>query len=285
MKDAAANRRTDIQGLRAIAVSLVVLDHVFGFPHGGFIGVDVFFVISGFLITGLILRELEATGSLSFRAFYARRVRRIVPAAAAALLFTVVVSALLWYPLRAIQVAQDAFWAIAFMSNWHFQAAGSDYFASGLARSPILHYWSLSIEEQFYALWPPILLLACLAFRRFRQAILVLILAGFALSLSRAVWVTGTDGAYFDSFGRAWELLLGGLIASVGVVGPHVPMLVRKMAQYLGLILIFGTAFLVKPDWSLPYPWVGPAVLGASLIIWSDVPTGQASILGNRLSQ
>ena len=282
-----SKHRTDIQGLRAIAVGLVVLDHVFRFPVGGFVGVDVFFVISGFLITSLMLRELEETGSISFRRFYARRVRRIMPVATVALCVTVIISALLWFPLRAIDVAIDAFWAFLFMANWHFQVAGSDYFASGFGRSPIMHYWSLSIEEQFYALWPLILLAVALLTRHSRRSIIGLIVAGVIASCAWAAWVTGADpsGAYFDSLARAWELLLGALIAAIGVAGARTPPIIRKSAQWLGLMLIAGNALLVSPDWSLPFPWVAPAVVGAALVIWANASGTAYSILDSRLAQ
>lgn len=244
-------------------------------------------MISGFLITGLMLRELEETGSISFRRFYARRVRRIVPAATAALIFTVIISILIWFPLRATQVALDAFWAFIFAANWHFQIAGNDYFASGLSRSPIMHYWSLSIEEQFYALWPLALLIVSIFTRHSRKTIITAIIAGMLISLARAEWVTSSTspGGYFDSAARAWELLLGALVAAVGVAGPRVSSSIRASIQMLGLILIIGNALLVTPDWRLPFPWVAPAALGASLIIWAEAPSGARSFLGNRLAQ
>lgn len=143
--------RPDVEGLRAVAIVLVVLYHAHaGLAPGGYVGVDVFFVISGFLITGQLVRELRTTGRISFLAFYARRVRRILPAAMLTVIVTVVASALLLNPLAAKRALHDGLSAIYFGANVHFAAQGADYFNDGLSPSPIQHFWSLSVEEQFY---------------------------------------------------------------------------------------------------------------------------------------
>ncbi|HVL54299.1 MAG TPA: acyltransferase, partial [Vitreimonas sp.] len=143
--------RPDLEGLRAVAVLLVLLFHaaVPGFA-GGFVGVDVFFVLSGFLITGLIVRELSDTGTLSLTTFYARRARRLLPAALVALVVTVAVSALLLPPLRVPDIAADGAAAALYVSNLRFAFLATDYLAAEMAPSPLLHYWSLGVEEQFY---------------------------------------------------------------------------------------------------------------------------------------
>lgn len=119
--------RPDIEGLRAFAVGLVVLDHLFGWPEGGFVGVDVFYVLSGFLITGLLLREHARSGWISFSAFYARRVRRILPAAVLVLVATTIAAYIIWYAPQANQTLLDSLSALFFVANWHFIAAGTDY--------------------------------------------------------------------------------------------------------------------------------------------------------------
>ena len=157
---APAERRGDIEGLRAIAVVLVVLFHAsIGGFSGGFVGVDVFFVISGFLITGLLLRERLARGTISLATFYSRRVRRLLPAALLVLLVTLAASVILLTPLLIPGVATDTAAAALYVSNMGFAVQATDYFAAGAAPSPILHYWSLGVEEQFYLCWPLIILL------------------------------------------------------------------------------------------------------------------------------
>ncbi|HQY30664.1 MAG TPA: acyltransferase, partial [Thermomicrobiales bacterium] len=150
--------RPDIEGLRAIAVALVVLDHIgVRWLAGGYVGVDVFFVLSGFLITGILFREMEQTGHLSLRRFYARRARRLLPAGALVLISTVVASQVLIGGARAERVASDARWTSLFLANVRFIRQGTDYLNSTLPPSPLQHFWSLAVEEQFYAAWPLLL--------------------------------------------------------------------------------------------------------------------------------
>src|SRR3954447_14939754 len=159
--------RPDIQGLRAVAILAVVLYHArVPLFQGGFVGVDIFFVLSGFLITGLLWRELERTGSISLADFYARRIRRLLPAAVLVLVVTLVAAPLVLPPLRLIGVAKDAATAALYSANYRFALAGTDYLAGGAPPSPIQHFWSLGVEEQFYLVYPLLLLLLALALRR-----------------------------------------------------------------------------------------------------------------------
>src|SRR4051794_16259082 len=152
--------RPELEGLRGIAILLVLLFHgaIPGFPSG-FVGVDVFFVLSGFLITGLLIRERETTGTLSLRNFYARRFRRILPAAAVVLVITILLAVVVMPPLDLPRFAGDAVAAALSVSNVRFAIQANDYFSSTQTPSPVLHYWSLSVEEQFYLVWPALLLL------------------------------------------------------------------------------------------------------------------------------
>ena len=147
--------RDDIQGLRAIAVLLVVLGHAgVGFLHGGYVGVDVFFVLSGFLITGLLIAGAERRGHVSLREFYARRAKRILPAAALALV-VIDFAALYWMTfVRAKEAVVDSLWAAVFSANIAFAHQGANYFDRIGQPSPVQHFWSLAVEEQFYLVWP-----------------------------------------------------------------------------------------------------------------------------------
>jgi Acyltransferase family len=155
--------RGDLQGLRGVAVLLVALNHAgIGYFKGGYVGVDVFFVLSGFLITGLLLDGAARTGHVSFGNFYVRRVRRILPAAALTLATTTIVANVLLNYVREKQIAWDSFWATLFAANIRFAHEGTNYFAQGQPPSPIQHYWSLAVEEQFYLAWPALLAIALL---------------------------------------------------------------------------------------------------------------------------
>ncbi|MFE0149831.1 acyltransferase family protein [Nonomuraea sp. NPDC059007] len=231
--------RKDVDGLRAVAVLFVLAFHA-SVPGlgGGFVGVDVFFVISGFLITGLIVRDLAA-GTFSLADFYARRARRILPAAGTVLVASALAAWLLLPPLRAADVAADVFTAALYVANWRFIAQETDYLAADRDPSPLLHFWSLAVEEQFYLVWAPLLLAAFwLAGRRAVAAAAVLVTAGsFALSLS---W----DGpaAYLASPARAWQFGVGALAA---LALPYLSRTPRLLAALL------GTAGAAALAWSL----------------------------------
>ena len=214
--------RPDIQGLRALAVLLVIVAHAgFSTFAGGFVGVDVFFVISGFLITSLLMREAARSGRISLMGFYARRARRILPAAALVAVATVVASIVFLPLVRAVEVIKDSIWVAAFAANIRFASVGTDYFAQGEPASPLQHYWSLSVEEQYYLVWP-LLLVGWLAWAARRKAgplsltpplvlVGVLSLASFCWSL----WATyeSPTTAYFSTLTRAWELGVGSALA------------------------------------------------------------------------
>src|SRR5919199_2615431 len=214
--------RGDVEGLRAVAVLLVVLDHLEapGF-HGGFFGVDVFFVISGYLITSLLAAEYAkkteaqgGRGSISIRGFYARRARRILPAALTVIIAVVVAGALLLNELRFAQIRHDAVWAALFGSNVNFIRQATDYFGQSFVdSSPFQHYWSLAVEEQFYLVWPPLFLLATRltvlgAAVRWRTRVATAAVTVGAASLAWSIVATGRGpaAAYFSTFTRAWEL-------------------------------------------------------------------------------
>src|ERR1700733_4490859 len=202
--------RPDIDGLRAIAVVLVVYFHAFpdAMP-GGFVGVDIFFVISGFLITGIIVRELDQQ-RFGLLAFYARRIRRIFPALIVVLGATLVLGWLWMLPAAYAQLSADVFASAAFVSNIALWLQ-SGYFDIASGKKPLLHLWSLGIEEQFYLFWPLILMLAA----RWRLNILavasVIGIASFILNV--ALIGPGPGATFYLPFTRAWELLAGAALA------------------------------------------------------------------------
>ncbi len=186
--------RPDIEGLRAIAVLAVIVFHARLFPlPGGFIGVDVFFVVSGFLITRLILAELSRTGRLSLAAFWGRRARRLLPASALVVVATAVGVHFVLPPLTQRTVVTDVVAAATFSSNFVFADRLGSYFGAQLAAStpsPLLHFWSLAVEEQFYLCWPPLLVLLTRRPRQYRRLLLATVVTVGLLSFALVAWMT-----------------------------------------------------------------------------------------------
>jgi peptidoglycan/LPS O-acetylase OafA/YrhL len=273
--------RADVQGLRAVAVVAVILNHVIGWPAGGFAGVDVFFVISGFLITGLLLRDREQHGRVSLRTFYAKRMRRILPAAVTVLIATTVAAFFLFNRPRAMSTVWDAVSSLFFVSNWRFAAEGTDYFHATDAVSPLQHFWSLSVEEQFYLVWPWLMLLVlAVAARSVRASatrvrvavgvVLALIVAG---SFAYALWETATSPApaYFSTLSRVWELGVGALLAAATPVLARLPLALRVLGGWIGLAGIVASFFVISADSPFPGPWAAFPVLATALVIAAGV--------------
>jgi peptidoglycan/LPS O-acetylase OafA/YrhL len=253
-------RRADIQGLRALAVAGVIATHLTGWPASGYLGVDVFFVVSGFVITGLLLRERDRTGRTRMRTFYARRARRILPLAFLVLALTVVTSAWAFSGPRLEEIRTDTLWAALFAANWRFADVGSDYFALGETPSPELHFWSLGVEEQFYLVWPWLLAGAAAVGLRFardrtRAAIAGLSVVVVGASLAWAAVQAGADPttAYYSSVTRAWELGLGAALACVPAAVVRLPGTARAIVSWAGLAVVLAS-FAVLADVSPPFP-------------------------------
>ncbi|WP_338017767.1 acyltransferase family protein [Streptomyces adustus] len=261
--------RLDIQGLRAVAVSLVVLSHAgargFG---GGYVGVDVFFVISGFLITSLLLRELSTTGAISIRKFYARRALRLLPASTLVVLATLIGSWLFLSKVRFEEYAGDAVAGALYVVNIRLAVGGTDYLAEGSPPSPFQHFWSLAVEEQFYLLWPLLLLLSWgWARRGGRLALPLVICCLVSFWLSVEVTASSPPWAYFGSHTRFWELGAGALLALAAERLTRLPAAVAAPLTWAGLACVVLAA--VRYDTATPFPGYHALlpVLGAGLVL------------------
>jgi peptidoglycan/LPS O-acetylase OafA/YrhL len=256
--------RPDVDGLRAVAILPVVGFHAFPgrFP-GGFVGVDVFFVISGFLITGIIVRELSV-GTFSLAAFYARRIRRIFPALCIVLFATCLIGWLVLLPDEYDQLARHILAGALFLSNFAlWQEVG--YFDTAADLKPLLHLWSLGVEEQFYVLWP---ITMALAWRAGKHAFLGIVIVGIASFILNLVFIGGHPTmTFYLPFTRFWELMLGAGIAVAAFRGQSLPQSARHFASVLGLTLILGCIPLLSNDQPFPgWPALIPTV-GAGLMI------------------
>ncbi|MFO0456883.1 MAG: acyltransferase family protein, partial [Alphaproteobacteria bacterium] len=257
--------RADIDGLRALAVIAVMIFHAFPSSlKGGFVGVDIFFVISGYLISSIILRDLHA-GEFSFAGFYARRIRRIFPALA---LVMFAVLAFGYFALLAdeyMQLGKHVGAGAAFLSNvvlW--REAG--YFDNASETKPLLHLWSLAVEEQFYILWPALLYL-CWRWRCSTLAVLLTVTAlSFAANLASLRYDLSL--AFYSPFTRFWELSAGAVLAYLNVTRPLMlrPNLQNAMS-WLGLALILAACFGLRKSLSFPGFWALLPVVGACLMI------------------
>ncbi|GAA4678889.1 acyltransferase family protein [Frondihabitans cladoniiphilus] len=258
-----------MEGLRGLAVVAVVANHLTGAPTGGYLGVDVFFVLSGYLITNGLLVELGRTGSIDVMTFIVRRGRRLLPAAIAVVAATLAAAWLLWPVPRALGVTLDGIGAVTSAENWHLVAVGARYLEGGGNDSPLEHFWSLAVEEQFYAFWPVILLATGLVAARLRRSqrracAAVVVVIGAASLVAAALLVSSNPSeAYFDSFARAWELCLGALVSALS---PRVAIWTRGAHRRLatGGVLGMAGAFLL-PLASAPGPLPAAALAMAAL--------------------
>ncbi|GAA2165524.1 MULTISPECIES: acyltransferase family protein [Glycomyces] len=266
--------RPDIQGLRAVAVVLVLLSHAgFGFAAGGYVGVDVFFVLSGFLITSLLVKEVFDTGRISLAGFYARRARRILPAASIVTIATVV-GAWLWFPVTRLEaVMQDAFTVIVYVVNYRFVSEQTEYLNADQMPSPFQQFWSLAVEEQFYLVWPLLLIglmfLAGRSPRKFVGAGVAASAAVLAISLVLSVLVTqqSPPTAYYAAHTRAWELAAGAILALSLPTWKKTPKAVAWILGIGGLAMVLAAGFLY--DGGTPFPGYTAMlpVIGTMLLI------------------
>ncbi|WP_445169060.1 acyltransferase family protein [Mycolicibacterium sp. Dal123E01] len=258
--------RPDVEGLRAIAVVSVVLFHAeVPFLTGGFVGVDVFFVISGFLITGLLWREVSTAGTVGLAKFYGARARRLLPASALVGVVTAIASAILLPPLQVPTVMGDGIASALYVSNFRFMAQNTDYFFAHTTPSPFQHYWSLGVEEQFYLVWPAVIIGTAWLVRKRRRrndadvtsrpraylvALTVVAVSSFALSLV-GTYIAPT-AAFFASPTRAWELAAGGIVALTATQWAKLPRPSAMFVGWTGLALILLGCFILQA--ATPFP-------------------------------
>lgn len=263
--------RKDIEGLRAVAVTLVVAYHA-GIPGfwGGFIGVDIFFVLSGYLITNLLLTESASTGAISLLGFYARRARRLLPASLLMLAVTAVLSALLYAPAEQRDIAETTMFTASYLSNFFFAKSATNYFGDDAESNPLLHTWSLSVEEQFYFVWPLLLMVALGVFprRRVPAGQFAWVMAGvtaLSFAASMALTLTNQPWAFFMMPPRAWEFGAGALAAVLPLrAGGRRP--VALVTAGLGWLCVLGPAvfynkFTLFPGYAAVVPVAGTVLL------------------------
>lgn len=300
-RPAAPARRGDIQGMRALAILAVVLYHA-GVPGltGGFVGVDLFFVVSGFLITGLLLREVAGRGQVDLSRFWARRVRRLLPASTLALLATGVGIVTLLPLLERSAALADLRWATLFSANWRFALQETDYLAGGRATSPVLHFWSLGVEEQFYVVWPLLIALVVVAVRALRRrtggtwsgvptrTLTVVIAVVAVASFVECVRLTTTNQpfAFFGTPARAWQLAAGALLA---LGAPQVGRLPAAVRQALGVAGLVGLGVAVAAlseggRGGFAYPGSASLLPTLSAVALLAAGTGGDTLVGRALS-
>lgn len=288
--------RPDIDGLRTLAIVPVVLFHA-GFPGftGGFTGVDVFFVISGFLITGILHDELRVTGRIDILNFYARRVARIFPALILVSLATLLLgAALLSSALFEVQaLTKSVVASLAFVANFYFLHALSDYFATDAGNFPFLHMWSLAVEEQYYLLWPLAMLAAAKVakgFRTTRARLLVAVALITLVSVSLCAYLSATQPAhaFYLPLPRAWELGCGSALALLRrserpAAYQHAAW--ARLAAPAGLLLVLAGFVFIREGAGFPFPLVLLTIIGTALMIWGGdaAPRGAVSrLLGSK---
>ena len=268
--------RPEIDGLRAIAVGAVILYHaqinILGHQSfkGGFIGVDIFFVISGYLITSIILKELITTGSFSFKYFYERRIRRILPALLFVMLVSLPFAWMYLFPSSFIDFSKSILYSLGFISNYYFFYTGHLYGAESGFLKPFLHIWSLSVEEQFYILFPIVLLII---FKYFRKYLIHILILGFVVSLGLADWSSRnySSASFYFLHTRIWELLAGSILAYFEITGRVIRFkykILNLILPSVGLFLIGHSILFFNDKMFHPSFYTLSPIIGVCLIIW-----------------
>jgi len=266
--------RTDIEGLRALAIGLVLVYHAgIQFLPGGFIGVDVFFVVSGFLITGLLVREVERTGRVSLGRFYARRARRLLPAASLVLVVTAILTWLTSSVIDWQTFGLDIAAAAVYVINWRLADRSVDYLAEGVSASPVQHFWSLAVEEQFYIVWPLLLIVVAAVVRARRVPVRRSMGIGLSIivvpSLIWSVIATANtpESAFFVTTTRLWELGIGAFVAVGAALWRHIPRAAALAIGWAGLATVVAGGFLLDGTVAWPSAWALVPTLGTAAVI------------------
>ena len=266
--------RPEIDGLRAIAVGAVILYHAqvtikgYKFFNGGFIGVDIFFVISGYLITSIILKELVTTGLFSFKNFYQRRIRRILPVLLVVILVSIPFAYLILLPQNLIEFSKLIFYSVGFSSNFFLYFSGQEYNNLNKSLLPFIHSWSLAVEEQYYILFPIVLMIS---FKYFRKYLIYILIIGFVISLGLANWTSRNNSSmsFYFLHTRIWELLAGSILAYFKIKKGHsIKHKTINILPLVGLILIGHSIFffndkMLHPSFYTLYP-----IIGVCLVIY-----------------
>ncbi len=282
--------RPDIEGLRALTLLAILLFHA-DVPgvDGGFVGPDIFFIISGFVITGQLWREVSTTGTVGLRRFYGARARRLLPVSALVGVVTLIASAVLVSPLQARSVLEDGIACALYVGNYWFIAQNVDYFGGHLPPSPFQHYWTLGVEEQFYLVWPVMIigtawLVRCARRRRRTSApttpsnpskrpylVVLAVIAAVSFALSLVTTYMVPPAAYFSLPTRAWDLAVGGLVALTADQWRRLPALPAKIAGWTGLALILLACNQLTP--ATPYPGTAALLpmLGTALVLGAGI--------------
>ncbi len=284
----AGSFRPDIEGMRAVAIGLVLVYHAgVGYVPGGFVGVDVFFVISGFLITGLLIREIEKTGRISLPTFYARRAKRLLPATGLVLVVTTILT---WLTTSAVEwrsFGLDVVAAATYVVNWRLADRSVDYLAEDVGASPVQHFWSLAVEEQFYIVWPLLLVLLAWWIRRHHRLGIRPVLAGGIVavilpSLAYSIFLTATSpaAAFFVTPTRLWELGIGALVAIGAPMWQQVPRLVAVIGGWCGFAAVVASGVMISSAAAWPgYAALVPTV-GTAVMIVAGYTSGGAGVAG-----
>ena len=272
------SHRREIQGLRALAVLAVITNHLFpDLLPGGFLGVDIFFLLSGYLITSQLM-ELTAFNNTrhSLLVFYARRIRRILPSA----LLVIWVATFLAYrylgPVVGNEILRDARWSTLFFANSHFNSLKVDYFGQGTSSPLLQHFWSLAVEEQFYIVWPILLLVIVLLFKAISKKVLLTVVSVIGITSFSSIFIIEQTLTYFATQTRIWELCLGAILAIIGTRKSS------RLLQWTALAAVLLSLLLINSSNQVPGFIIIPVLLATGLLLNVSDPKIQL-LLNNRV--
>jgi peptidoglycan/LPS O-acetylase OafA/YrhL len=259
---------------------LVIAGHLFPLNiKGGFIGVDIFFVISGFVITLQMTKLYSTSPSTFLRDFYSKRIKRILPSALLVTMLSLLATSYFLGPVAVNEAKQDGGWTTIFLGNFHFHNMSLDYFDTGTQASPFQHFWSLSIEEQFYLIWPALFLILMIKAKsiRTRQSVLLAII-GFSLSMALYLSEMKSDPIFFISSSRVWELAVGALLG-LSTVSIRLP----KSLINLCLSILLVASITISPTMQWPGFLSIPVIVATAVILINNPSLGRVIALDNKM--